>query len=82
MSASLVKLLQNNFLFSDMYAGPVPHNQTCVIVNMSADPVAWMPGQLVGRKHNRHAHWPNVTRTDMPADLVQQYPAFLLVGFN
>ena len=57
-----------------MYAGPVPHNQTCVMVNMSADPVAMMPGQLVGIKLNRYAH--------MPADPVQQYQAFLLVRFN
>ena len=40
MPVSLVKLLQNNCLVSDMYAGPVPHNQTCAMVNMSADPVA------------------------------------------
>ena len=32
-----------------MYAaGPVPHNQTGVMVNMSADPVAMVPGLLVG----------------------------------
>ena len=56
-----------------MYAGPVPHNQTWVMVNMSADPIAMMPGQLVVRKKNRLAH--------MPADPVQHYQAFLLVGF-
>ena len=28
MTASLMKLLQNNCLVSDMYAGPVLHNQT------------------------------------------------------
>ena len=50
MPASLPKLLQTNCLVSDMYAGPVPHNQICVMVNMSADPVAMMPGQLAGRK--------------------------------
>ena len=50
MPASLVKLLQTNCLVSDMYAGPVPHNQTCAMVNVSADPVAMMPGLLVGRK--------------------------------
>ena len=50
MPASLVKLYRHNCLVSDMYAGSVPHNQTCVMVNMSADPVAMMPGQLVGRK--------------------------------
>ena len=33
-----------------MHAGPVPHNQACVMVNMSADPVAMIPGLLVGRK--------------------------------
>ena len=37
-------------LVSDMYAGPVPDNQTCVMVNMSADLVEMMPGQLVGRE--------------------------------
>ena len=47
MPASLVKLL---LLGSDMYAGTVPHNQTCVMVNMSADPVAMMPRLLVVRK--------------------------------
>ena len=41
-----------------------------------------MPGQLVGRKKNRHANWSDVTWTDMPTDPVQQYPAFLLVGFD
>ena len=46
MPASLV----HNCLVSDMCAGSVPHNQTCVMVNMSADLVAMMPGQLVGRK--------------------------------
>ena len=44
-----------------MCAGHVPLNQTCVIVNMSADPVAMMPGLLVGRKKNRHAGWHDVT---------------------
>ena len=48
--------------------------------NKSADHVTMMPGLLVGRKQNRLAHWPYVTLTDMPADPVQQYPAFLLVG--
>ena len=32
-----------------MCAGSVPHNQTCIMVNMSADPEAMMPGQLVGK---------------------------------
>ena len=41
---------RRNCLVSDMCAGPVPHNQTCVMVNIYADPVAMMPGQLVGRK--------------------------------
>ena len=41
---------RRNCLVSDMYAGPVPDNQTCVMVNMSADHVEMMPGQLVGRK--------------------------------
>ena len=50
MPARLVKLLQNNCLVSDLYAGPGPHNHTCAMVNMSADPVAMIPGLLVGRK--------------------------------
>ena len=50
MPASLVKLFRHNCLVLDMYAGPVPHNQTCVMVNMSADPLAMMPGHLVWRK--------------------------------
>ena len=61
MHASLVKLLQDNCLVSDMYTCPVPHSETCLMVNMSADPVAMMPGLLVGRKLNRHAYWPDVT---------------------
>ena len=54
-----------------MYAGLVPHNQTCAMANMSADPVTLVPGLLVGK-----------SRTDMHADSVQQYPTFVLVGFN
>ena len=50
MPASLVKLLRHNYIVSDMCAGLMPHNQTCVMVNMSADPVDMMPWQLVGRK--------------------------------
>ena len=50
MPASLVSCSRHNCLVSDMYAGSVPHNQTCAMVNMSADPVAMMPGLLVGRK--------------------------------
>ena len=50
--------------------GPVPHNQTCVMVNMSADPVAMMPGQLVGISRTDIANWADVTLTDMPADAV------------
>ena len=50
MPASLVKLLQNNCLVSGMYAGPMQPSQTCAMVNMSADPVAMMPGLLVGRQ--------------------------------
>ena len=49
MPANFVNLLQTQLL-SDMCAGPVPHYQKCVMVYMSADPVAMMPGQLVGRK--------------------------------
>ena len=50
MPASLVKLLyRHNCLVSDMSVDPVPHNQTWVMVIMSADPVAMMPGQLVDR---------------------------------
>ena len=46
--ASLVKLLQKkNCLVLDICAGPVPHNQTCVLVDMSTDPLAMMDGLLV-----------------------------------
>ena len=34
-------------LVSDMCTGPVPHNQTCLMVNVSDDPVgimAWLLG--------------------------------------
>ena len=50
MPASLGSYYRHNFLVSDMCAGPVTHTKTCVMVNMSADPVAMMPGQRVGRK--------------------------------
>ena len=47
-AASLVKLLQKkNCLLSDMCAGPVPHNQTCVMYNLSSDHVAIMTGLMV-----------------------------------
>ena len=39
-----------------MYAGPVPQNQTCVMVNLSADPEAMIPGQLVGGKSRTDMH--------------------------
>ena len=41
-----MKLLQNKLhcLVSDMCTGPVPHNQTCLMVNMSADPVGIIAG--------------------------------------
>ena len=67
MSASVMKLLQTYLLgFRHTCAGLVPHNQTCVMVNTSADPVAMMllgAGQekieqtstLVGCNLNRHA---------------------------
>ena len=45
--ASLVKLLQKKRLVSDMCVGRVQHNQTCVILNMTADPVAMMTGLMV-----------------------------------
>ena len=51
MPASIRQRLKHGYcLVSDMCAGQWPHNQTCVMVNMSADPVAMMPGQLVGIK--------------------------------
>ena len=37
-----------------MCTGPVPHNQTCLTVNMSADPVGMMAGLLVWCIYNRH----------------------------
>ena len=46
--AGLMKLLQKKkILVSDMCAGPVPHNQTCAMINMSADQMAMMAGLLV-----------------------------------
>ena len=42
-----MKLLQKKRLVSDMCVGPVPHNLTCVMLNMSADPVAMMTGLKV-----------------------------------
>ena len=50
MPASLVKLLLTYLLGVRHVSGPVPYNQTCATVNMSVDPVAMMPGLLVGRK--------------------------------
>ena len=38
---------EQNCLVSDMCTGHVPHNQTCLMVNMSADPVKMMAGLLV-----------------------------------
>ena len=45
-----------------MCAGPVPHNQKCVMVNMSADPVAMIAGLVqvrtdihTGRVQLKHA---------------------------
>ena len=69
-------------LVLDICAGPVPHNQTCVMEKMSADPVAIMAVMLVWWKYNRHAHWQVAARTDMPAGPVQQYLTFLLVRCN
>ena len=80
--ASLVKLLQKKCLVSDMCAGPVPHNQTCIMIKMSADPVAMMAGLLVLCSLDRHAYWQGEAWTDMPAEPVQQLPTFLLVGCN
>ena len=53
MSASLVQLLQTYLL-------GVRHVCWSIMVNMSADPVAMVLGQLVGRKKKRYAHWPDV----------------------
>ena len=48
-------------LVSDMCAGPVSHNQTNAMVNMSTDPMAMKDGLLVWCEKNRHAHWPGAT---------------------
>ena len=44
----------------DMYAGSIPHNQTCIMVNMSTDPVTIVAGPwaglLVWYKYKIHAH--------------------------
>ena len=45
---------------SDMYAGSIPHNQTCVMVKMSTDHLTIMAGPwaglLVWYKYKIHAH--------------------------
>ena len=76
-----MKLLQKkNCLVTNMCAGSVPHNKTCLKVNMSADPVAMMAGLLVGASRtNMHT---GLVQLKLPADPVQQYPAFLLVGYH
>ena len=38
---------EQNCLVSDICNGPVPHNQTFLMVNMSADPVGMMTELLV-----------------------------------
>ena len=49
--ASLMKLLQKiNCLVSVICSRPVQHNQKCIMVNMSADPVAMIDG-LVHFEH-------------------------------
>ena len=48
---------EQNCLFSDMCTIHVPHNQTCLMVNMSADLVGMMAALLVWCKLNRYAHW-------------------------
>ena len=48
-------------------------------VNMSAEPVAMTPGQLV-RRSRTGMHTGRMKL--MPADPVHYYPTFLLVGFN
>ena len=58
-------------LVSDMCAGSMPHNQTCVMVKMSTDPVAKMAGLLVWYKYNRHAHWSNAWVPSIPVSRVQ-----------
>ena len=58
-------------LVSDMCAGSMPHNQTCVMVKMSTDPVAIMAGLLVWYKYNRHAHWSNAWVPGIPVSRVQ-----------
>ena len=50
MPASLGSCYRHKCFVSDMCAGPVPRSQICVMVNISADPVAMMPGHLVERK--------------------------------
>ena len=48
MPECLVKLLRTwpGVLVLDMCAGSIPHNQICVMVKMSVDPVAIMAGLL------------------------------------
>ena len=75
-----------------MYAVPVPDNQTCAMVNMSADPVEMMPGQLVGRNRtdmhtgrsylNRHARLFSATVPSIPVSWVRLLHTLLLVQCN
>ena len=72
---------RHNCLVSDMCAGPLPHNQTCVMVNMSAVPVAMVPGSwsgeqtctLAGCNLNRHARWSSATVPSIPVNWVQPF---------
>ena len=68
-------------LVSDRCGGPVLHNQTCIMVKMSADPVAIMAGLLVWCKYktctlvrcslNRRDRWSSVTVPSIPVSQVQ-----------
>ena len=42
-----LEAVTDNPLGFRMCVGPVPHNQTCVMLNTSADPVAMMDGLMV-----------------------------------
>ena len=62
-----------------MYAGPVPHNQTCTMVNMSAGNDAWAAGRekveqtctLAECNLNRHARWSSATVLSISVSWVQ-----------
>ena len=89
-----MKLLQKKKrLVYYMCAGSVPHNQTCVMLNMSAKPCGndyWAAGlvqveltrPLVGCNLNRHACCSSATVPSIPVSHVQLQHTLLVVRCN